>query len=142
MRKQLILLLLLLVAPAWTQGKTLYLRLGGYDAIAAVTDDFLAQMVADAQLRKYFVGHSKDSMQRIRQHIVDQLVYNTGGPAKYKGRDMTTAHKGLKISKDEYRIAVNLLGGTLDKFKVKAPEKDEVLALVGSLEDEIVEASR
>jgi len=137
-----LLLLLLLVFPAWSQEKTLYLRLGGYDAIAAVTDDFLGKMVADAQLQKYFVGHSKDSMQRIRQHIVDQLVYNTGGPAKYKGRDMTTAHKGLKISKDEYRIALNLLSGTLDKFKVKAPEKDEVLALVGSLEDEIAEPTR
>ena len=39
---------------------TLYKRLGGYDALAAVTDDFLARLAADPGLGKFFVGHSKD----------------------------------------------------------------------------------
>jgi hemoglobin len=55
------------------QTATLYQRVGGYDALAAVTDDFLARLVADPQFTKFFVGRGADSIERIRQLIVDQL---------------------------------------------------------------------
>ena len=60
--------------PAHAQtAPTLYKRLGGYDAIAAVTDDFLGKLAGDPQLGRFFGGHSSDSLKRIRQNIVDQL---------------------------------------------------------------------
>src|SRR5581483_8757955 len=62
-------------APA---GPSLYQRLGGYDALAAVTDDFIGRMAADPSLAKFFAGHSKDSLGKIRQHVVDQLCAATG----------------------------------------------------------------
>jgi hypothetical protein len=40
--------------------------LGGYDALAAVTDDFLGRLATDPQLKRFFVGHSSDSLKRIR----------------------------------------------------------------------------
>src|SRR5262249_32852804 len=79
-------------------GTSLYARLGGYDAIAAVADDFLGRLATDPQFQKFFVGHSQDSIRRIRQLIVDQLCQVTGGPCAYTGRDMKTAHKGLGIT--------------------------------------------
>jgi hypothetical protein len=51
--------------------ETLYKRLGGFDALAAVTDDFIGRLASDKQLSKFFVGHSKDSLGHIRQLIVD-----------------------------------------------------------------------
>lgn len=80
---------------------TLYERVGGYDALAAVTDDFLGRMAADKALARFLAGHSEDSLKRIRQLIVDQLCAATGGPCVYIGRDMKTAHKGMGISKAE-----------------------------------------
>ena len=77
---------------------TLYKRLGGYDAIAAVTDDFLGRLSTDPTLAKFFVGHAKDSLQRIRGHVVDFLCFATGGPCVYRGRDMRRSHGGLGIS--------------------------------------------
>ncbi len=68
--------------------KTLYERLGGYNAIAAVTDDFIGRLVADKQLERFFVGHSTDSKKRIRQHVIDQLCAATGGPCIYTGLTM------------------------------------------------------
>src|SRR5450432_2749816 len=65
-------------APVSAQNPTLYKRVGGYDALAAVTDDFLARLVADQQFTKFFVGHSTDSIKRIRQLIVDELCAATG----------------------------------------------------------------
>ena len=59
---------------------TLYQRLGGYDAIAAVTDDFLGRLAGDPQFAKFFGGHSTDAIKHIRQNIVDELCAATGGP--------------------------------------------------------------
>ena len=119
--------------------KSLYHRLGGYDAIAAVTDDFIGRMATDPQLGKFFVGHSKTSLQMIRQHVVDQLCAATGGPCFYVGRDMKTSHAGLGISEADWNVAVGHLGATFDKFKVPQAERDEVVAVLMTLKADIVE---
>lgn len=120
--------------------KSLYQRLGGYDAIAAVTDDFIGRLATDKSLAKFFAGHSQDSLQKIRQLVVDQLCAATGGPCVYIGRDMKTAHKGMGISKQDWDIAVTHLVATLDKFKVPEKEKGEVLGAIGSFEKDIVDS--
>lgn len=125
---------------AQTSTPSLYKRLGGYDALAAVTDDFIGRLATDKQLSRFFVGHSEDSLHRIRQLIVDQLCAATGGPCYYIGRDMKTAHKGMGITESDWNITVNHLIATLDKFKVPEKEKNEVLGAISSFKKDIVEA--
>jgi hemoglobin len=100
---------------------SLYKRLGGYDALAAVTDDFLTRLATDPKLGRFFVGFSTDSQIRIRQHVVDFLCVATGGPCKYAGRDMETAHTGLHITEEDWTLSVKHLGETLDKLKSSRP---------------------
>jgi hemoglobin len=119
--------------------ESLYKRLGGYDALAAVTDDFLGRLLKDKMFTKFFTGASNDTKKKIRQHIVDFLCVATSGPCVYRGRDMKTSHEGLMITKAEWDASVKHLTATLDKFKVPAKEKGEVLAAVGTLEKDIVE---
>ena len=119
--------------------KTLYARLGGYDAIAAVVDDFVGRLVADKRLNKFFVGHSEDSLHKIRQHVVDQICSAAGGPCLYTGRDMRTSHHGLGITNEDWDASVKHLVETLDKFKVPKAEQDELLAVVGTLKKYIVD---
>lgn len=121
------------------QQKSLYHRLGGYDALAAVTDDFIGRLATDKEIGRFFVGASDDSKKRIRQLVLDQLCQATGGPCVYIGRDMKTAHKGLKITEKDWDISVKHLVATLDKFKVPDREKHEVLTAISSLKKEIVE---
>jgi hemoglobin len=120
-------------------GKSLYARLGGYDAIAAVTDDFVGRLAGDPQLGKFFVGHSTDSLHRIRQLVVDQLCAATGGPCYYIGRDMKTSHKGLGISEGDWQVTVKHLTASLDKFKVGPTEKNELLGALTKIKSDIVE---
>ncbi|HYM91587.1 MAG TPA: twin-arginine translocation signal domain-containing protein [bacterium] len=120
-------------------GTSLYARLGGYDALAAVTDDFVGRLVSDRQLARFFAGHSTNSLNRIRQLVVDQLCQATGGPCVYIGRDMKTAHKGLGISESDWQVTARHLTATFDKFKVPERERTEVLALLTSLKGDIVE---
>jgi hemoglobin len=122
-----------------TQQKSLYARLGGYDAIAAVTDDFVGRLVADKRLTKFFVGHSEDSLKKIRMHVIDQLCAAAGGPCLYTGRDMRTSHHGLGITSDDWDAAAKHLVETLDKFKVGKTEQDELLGVVSSLKKDIVD---
>ena len=117
---------------------SLYKRLGGYDAIAAVTDSFVMKLVKDPTLAKYFV-HSEDSLKHIRQLVVDQLCAVTGGPCVYIGRDMKTTHKGLGITSAEWDASVKHLTATLDEFKVPMKEKNEFLTLASTLKTDIVE---
>ncbi len=127
-----------LPAPLETAAQSLYRRLGGYDAIAAVTDDFIGRLVADRQLSRFFTGASTDSKKRIRQLVVDQLCAASGGPCVYIGRTMKASHEGLGITENDWQAAVNHLVATLDKFNVRQKEKDEVLGLASSLKGDIV----
>jgi hemoglobin len=119
--------------------KSLYERLGGYDAIAAATDDLLQRLTSDPEIGVYWRGHSTDSMKRDRQLIVDFLCAALGGPVIYRGRDMKTSHAGLNISERDWQIFVAHTVATLDKFRVPEKEKQEFLACAGSLKGDIVE---
>jgi hemoglobin len=119
--------------------ESLYKRLGGYDALAAVTDDFVPRLVGDPQLTRFFTGASTDSRMRIRQLLVDQLCYATGGPCIYIGKSMKTVHAGLGITESDWQTMVKLLVQTLDQFKVPAKEQGELLTALGGLKADIVE---
>ncbi len=119
--------------------QSLYKRLGGYDAIAAVVDDFVQRLATDPQIGRFFQGHSQSSLKKIRQLVVDQLCEATGGPCYYTGRDMKTAHAGMGISESEWDASVKHLVATLDKFKVPEKEKNEVLGAISTMKDQIVE---
>lgn len=135
-----LLLLFFMTGGVYAQAeKTLYQRLGGYDALAAVTDDFITRLATDPTQSRFFIGFSTDSKQRIRQHIIDFLCQATGGPCVYKGRDIKTAHAGIGITSADWDTSVKLLVATLDKFKVPEKEKTEVLNAISPLKKDIVE---
>ncbi|HEU0020809.1 MAG TPA: group 1 truncated hemoglobin [Dehalococcoidia bacterium] len=121
--------------------KSLYQRLGGYDAIAAATDDLLQRVTSDPEIGFYWRGHSTDSMKRDRQLVVDFLCQALGGPVIYRGRDMKTSHAGLNISEHDWQIFVDHTVATLEKFQVPEKERQEFLACAASLKDDIVERS-
>ena len=119
--------------------KSLYARLGGYDAIAAVVDDFITRLATDKRFERFFTGFSDDSKKRLRQHILDQFCVAAGGPCVYMGRDMKTTHKGLGITEADWDAAAKHLVEALDKYKVPQAEKDELLAFVVTQKKDIVE---
>lgn len=118
--------------------KSLYERLGGYDAIAALVDDFMGRMFSDKQVGRFYIGHSANSKKRLRQLIVEILCEVAGGPVRYIGRDLKTAHSGLCITESDWQIAVGHLGAVLARLELQQKEKDDLLALVTGLKPVIV----
>ena len=115
---------------------SLYERLGGKDAIVAVVDDFVGNVAADKRINGYF---AKTNIPRLKELLVEQICAGTGGPCKYTGRDMKTAHAGMGVNDAAFNALVEDLVKTLDKFKVPAKEKNELLGILGPMKGDIVE---
>jgi hemoglobin len=122
-----------------TAAESLYHRLGGYDAIAAATDDLLARLQGDPRLGGYWKGASHDNRRRARQLIVDFVAEAAGGPAYYTGRSMKTSHDGMGIDAGDWEAFMRHAAATLDHFGVAAREREEVLAFFSSLSPDVVE---
>ena len=120
-------------------GKSLYKRLGGYDEIASIVDDFLGRMAKDPQFARFGTGRSVASKQRARQLIVDQLCALTGGPCVYIGRDMQTSHQGLGITENEWEASGKYMAETLEKHGIPQKEQQELAAIIAELRADIVE---
>ena len=118
---------------------SLYARLGGYDTIAAVTDELLARLLKDPQLGIFWKGHCEDSLRRDRQLVVNYMCAAAGGPVVYTGRDMKTSHKGLDLSASDWEVFMQHATAVLAQFAVSTPERDEVLAFLTGLKGDIVE---
>jgi hemoglobin len=123
-----------------TSEKSLYARLGGYDAIAAVVDDLIPRLQSDPRLARFWSSpRSVESNRRERQMAVDFICASAGGPTFYLGRDMKTGHAGMGITAQDYTAFKRHLAATLDKFKVPPRENGEVMAFIDSLQADIVE---
>ena len=120
--------------------RTLYERLGGYDAISAVVNDLLPRLQADSQLARFWQHRGEDGLKREKQLLIDFLCSSAGGPLYYTGRDMKTTHKGMKISESDWSAFLGHLNATLETFRVPQAERDEVVAFVQSTKRDIVEA--
>jgi hemoglobin len=120
--------------------KTLYERLGGYDAISAVANDLVRRLQADSQLARYWQHRGEDGVKREKQLLIDFLCSNAGGPLYYTGRDMKTSHEGMKISEGDWSALLRHLNDTLEAFRVPPTERDQVVGFVQSTKPDIVEA--
>jgi len=120
--------------------RSLYERLGGYDAISAVVDVFLIKVWEDPVVGRFFVGMGTDTRNQLRQKNKNLMCANTGGPCKKINRPLAEAHVGLGITDKEFDIVAGHLGTTLKEFKVPQKEFDELMTKVGGLRDYVVEA--
>ncbi|MBM3600272.1 MAG: group 1 truncated hemoglobin [Alphaproteobacteria bacterium] len=114
---------------------SLYDRLGGQPAIVAVVADFVANVAQDTAINKRFQGIDLAKLKRL---LVEQVCEAAGGPCKYTGRDMKTAHKGMDISDADFNAMAGDMSKTLAKFRVPDRESSEVMALLGSMRRDIV----
>jgi hemoglobin len=121
--------------------KSLYERLGRKKAITAVVDEFVSRVAADNRINKFFGATAGDParLKKFKGNLVDQICEASGGPCKYKGKDMKTAHMGMGVGGGDFTALVEDLSGALDKFKVGAHEKDQLLGALAPMKTQIVE---
>jgi hemoglobin len=116
-------------------GKSLYDRLGGKDALTAVVDDFVAKLAADQRINARFTN---SDVPHLKLMLVEQICEAAGGPCKYSGKDMKTAHTGMNITEDEFNALVEDLGKSLDQFKVGKDEQQQLVGALAPMKPQIV----
>ncbi len=111
---------------------------GGRDAIALVVDDFVVNVVADDRTKARFSGLQPAQVAQLKSRLSDQICEAAGGPCGYYGGSMKDVHKGMKITETEWNATVEALVKAMDKYKIGAKEKDDILAAVGPMKKDIV----
>jgi hemoglobin len=119
-----------------TQTKTLYDRLGGLDAINALTESWVARVGGDERANKKF---ARTDIARLKKEVVDQLCEATGGPCTYTGRSMKDTHAGMKTTAGEFDVVMLHLRATLNELNISKVEQDELVDLLMPMRDDIVE---
>lgn len=117
--------------PAGPEHASLYWRLGGAAGLDAVVDETMKAAKADPRLSGRLSGACTPQLKY-------QLCTATGGPCVYAGRDMKTAHHGMRISEAEFGALAENLVKVLDTLRVPERERNELLGLVAPLRTEIV----
>ena len=136
-----------LAMAADTAPATLYDRLGGEPAIAAVVDTFVALAAADPALNFTRQGTpneweaTPESVELLKTRLVQFVGQATGGPQVYEGRDMATVHTGMEITNEEFDMLAGHLGAALDAYDVPEEEKQELFAIVETTRSAIVQPS-
>ncbi len=123
-----------------SEAPSLYTRLGGYDAIAAVAGNLLPRLMSDPLLGRFWAHRGEDGIRREEQLLIDFLCASAGGPVLYTGRDMKLSHRGMRIDEKDWSTFIAHVGHTLDHFNVAQQERQDVLAFIDSTKADIVEA--
>jgi hemoglobin len=119
-------------------GDSLYKQLGGYDGLAAFTDDFIKRLATDPKLTKFFRGLGDAHKARIRQMFLDFMCEKTGGPCVYVGEDMKKVHSGMNVTDDDWNAAVADMVQTMNTLHVSPDLQKKLGDLVGKVKPEIV----
>jgi hemoglobin len=118
---------------------SLYKRLGGREGIRGVVDEFVAALVADPRVSTRFKDIKPPDVERVKTNISDQVCEATGGPCSYLGKDMKAVHKGMRITEAEWNATVEDLVKALNKRNVSEKDRNELLRLLGSMKNDIVD---
>ena len=151
------------VAPAAAQAEqtdarqSLYDRLGGIFAIAAVVDYFSDQIIQDPiagahsanpQLREWHTNHL-DRLPGLKFMRTLWVAKVSGGPFVYTpvrpgstNLGLEAAHRDLRISPTEFDAVAGVLSRSLDHFHVPEREKGEVLGAFAAHKDEVTRGWR
>ena len=121
--------------------KSLYDRLGGVYAIAAVIEDFIDRIMDNPRLNanpKVDEAHHRISRAGFKFLATEMVCWAAGGPQQYSGRSMRDSHVHLDITEDEWQVFLADLQACLDHFAVPRAEQGEIFALVDSTKSDIV----
>ncbi len=115
--------------------KSIYARLGGQASIDAAVDIFYKKVLADERVNYLFEGVSMSAQIRKQKEFLGAAF---GGPVAWKGKNMRDAHKNLALTEEHFGAIVGHLASTLKDLKVDEGLTAEIMALVGSTKDDVL----
>jgi hemoglobin len=128
-------LLLVFMSCGARAGTTLFDAMGGEATLRAAVDHFADVVEADDRINFTFAD---TDMMKFKQLLFDQLCNLSGGPCKYGGRDMRTAHEKLKINNAEFNALAEDLYIGLQQAGVSYRLQNKLMAKLAPMQRQIV----
>lgn len=126
------------------ENSTLFDRLGGEYAIAAVVNSFSDRLLnnpkivnANSPLKEWHTEKYKQRLPGLKFLRTLWVCAAAGGPFEYTGKNMNDAHFDLHIPSEIFDEVAAELSKTLDEFDVPAREKGEVLGAFAAHKSEV-----
>jgi hemoglobin len=122
--------------------KPLFERLGGSSGIERIVDEVASRHLQNPSIRARFLPYLEQpgKLDELKLHLARFLELGSGGPPRYTGRDMKSAHRGMNISPAEYMAALDDIIDSLATVGIDERTRSDVLALAWSLKGEIISA--
>lgn len=114
---------------------SIYDDLGGAASIDAAVDIFYRKVLADDRISEFF-----DTVDMESQHVKQKafLTMALGGPNSYSGQDMREAHKKMNLTEVHFAAVAEQLIATLEELSVPQEKIDEVVAVVLTVKDDVL----
>ena len=74
----------------------------------------------------------------LKKHLVQFIVLATGGPVHYEGKEIKSAHAGMKIGNPEFDAVLGDVKASLDRLQIPNKEQKELLSIIESTRPQIV----
>lgn len=120
-----------------SQMNSIFDKYGGFATISKIVRDFYKEIGNSAALKPYFEGAN---LERLIDHQTKFMSQVLGGPAQYDGRELAAAHARLKISEAAFAEVASILQEVLEDHNMEDDDVAKVMAIVGSVKDQIVTA--
>jgi hemoglobin len=125
----------LMLPPCGFAGDSLYDSMGGEPVLRSAVDRFADIVVADDRINFTF---AEADLAKFKRLLFDQLCSLSGGPCRYTGRDMRTAHEKLALRDAEFNALAEDLYVALGKAGVPYRLQNKLLALLAPMRRDIV----
>ena len=117
---------------------SLYVRLGAHRGISTLARELFGRVLSDPQLSRFWANRSNIGVLREVHLLTAYLGAASGGPIRYNGRDMRSAHRDLAIDDSDWERFQQHLDATLQALRIDAAAGDEVVEFAASLKADIV----
>lgn len=113
---------------------TLYDQLGGNPGVTKIIDGMVGHVAADNRINSFFANAN---IPHLKKMLVDQVCTGAGGPCEYKGQDMVSAHKGMKINSAQFNALVEDLQKSLADNNVPIGAGNKLLAMLAPMKTDV-----
>lgn len=123
--------------PPSPDGDRLFVELGGKAGIEAVMRDFVPRAASHPRIGHFFAKTKPDAL---RESLVQQVCVVAGGPCRYEGGDMQSAHADMDVRKGDFNVLVEVLQESMARQGVPFGVQNRLLARLAPMHRDIVQA--
>ena len=131
-------LLLLLAACAQQAPRDdgLYRALGEEPGIVRIVEGMLLGSARDPRIARHFLDID---IERLREKLIEQLCFESGGPCLYTGDSMEESHKGLRLTPSDFNALVEHLQDAMEAEGVPTPAQNRLLARLAPMRGQVID---